>query len=101
MHDTARAVALVTTATVFLAAGAGTAFAGGVGDLLSPAFGTSCTNHGAPAAVGAAERGSGTVGGNITGFALGSPFNHCGGADVDALHDAVSDCGVYACAPWG
>ncbi|MGZ3097062.1 hypothetical protein [Streptomyces sp. H62] len=69
------------------------AAAGGVGDFLSPAFGTACGNHGGPHAAGSTSHGTGTVGGNLAGLPIGSPLNQCGGADL-AL-PAVSD--VNAC----
>ncbi|MEU1078023.1 MULTISPECIES: chaplin family protein [unclassified Streptomyces] len=63
--------------------GAGTASAGGVGDFLSPAFGTSCANQNtATRADGATRHGTGTASGNLAGLPIGSPLNQCGGADV-------------------
>ncbi|MET9323676.1 hypothetical protein ABZX75_26355 [Streptomyces sp. NPDC003038] len=59
------------------------ASAGGIGDLLSPAFGTSCANYNVGArANGAATQGTGTANGNLAGLPLGSALNHCGGADL-------------------
>ncbi|MFK0181765.1 chaplin family protein [Streptomyces xanthochromogenes] len=56
---------------------------GGVGDFLSPAFGTDCANLNTGArAAGSTTRGSGTVGGNLLGLPIGSPLNQCGGADT-------------------
>ncbi|MEU2957106.1 hypothetical protein [Streptomyces xanthochromogenes] len=60
------------------------ATAGGIGDVLSPAFGTDCANLNTHAqAAGTTTRGSGTGGGNLLGFPIGSPLNQCGGADLD------------------
>lgn len=59
------------------------ASAGGIGDFLSPAFGTSCANHNTGArADGATQHATGTAGGNVAGLPLGSPVNQCGGADM-------------------
>jgi hypothetical protein len=59
------------------------ASAGGIGDFLSPAFGTSCANHGAPHADGATTHGTGAANGNLAGLPVHDPFNHCGGAELD------------------
>ncbi|MEV3993614.1 chaplin family protein [Streptomyces sp. NPDC049837] len=80
-----RLTALSRTATV-LGAGLATASpasAGGVGDFLSPAFGTLCgnLNNGAHAN-GTATSATGAAGGNLAGIPIGSPLNHCGGADA-------------------
>ncbi|MGW9448655.1 chaplin family protein [Streptomyces sp. NPDC055632] len=62
------------------------AWAGGVGDFLSPAFGTSCANHHTGArADGTTTHGTGAANGNLAGLPLGSPLNQCGGADILAL----------------
>ncbi|MGW0917184.1 hypothetical protein ACWD1Z_36630 [Streptomyces sp. NPDC002784] len=62
------------------------AWAGGIGDFLSPAFGTSCANHHtAPRADGATTHGIGTATGNIAGLPVGSPLNQCGGADMSDI----------------
>jgi hypothetical protein len=59
------------------------ASAGGIGDVLSPAFGTNCANHNTGAhADGLTRHGTGTVGGNLAGLPLGSALNQCGGADL-------------------
>lgn len=59
------------------------AFAGGVGDFLSPAFGTSCANHNVgPSNTGSTTAGTGTLTGNLAGLPLGSALNQCGGADM-------------------
>ncbi|WP_329438802.1 hypothetical protein OG906_34115 [Streptomyces sp. NBC_01426] len=78
------AAVLLTTATV----GAGMvtavpASAGGVGDFLSPAFGTDCANLNTGAqAAGHTTRGSGAAGGSLLGLPIGTPLNQCGGADM-------------------
>lgn len=75
-------------ATAALAA-APSASAGGVGDLLSPAFGTDCVNWNArPHAAGKTTAGTGTANGNLLGLPLGSPLNQCGGADLDSASNA-------------
>ncbi|MCZ0210710.1 hypothetical protein OZK63_35535 [Streptomyces sp. UMAF16] len=60
------------------------ASAGGILPIASPSFATSCTNHGAPHAGGATTRGTGAADGNLADLLVGSPFNHCGGAELDA-----------------
>jgi hypothetical protein len=74
----------LTTAAVadgFLAAAP--ASAGGIGDFLSPAFGTDCANHNTrPHADGATTAGTGAANGYLLGLPLGSPLNQCGGADI-------------------
>jgi hypothetical protein len=68
--------------------------AGGIGDLLSPAFGSACTNeHTGAAAQGTASTSTGTGGGNALGVPAGSPLNHCGGADGSLLEEVVGDAG--------
>ncbi|MEV7641378.1 hypothetical protein AB0O32_15690 [Streptomyces rubiginosohelvolus] len=59
------------------------ATAGGIGDLLSPAFGVDCENHriGSQASGGTAH-GTGTIGGNVGRIPLASALNQCGGADL-------------------
>lgn len=84
--NTRKAMSTAATVAVVVGTGAATAApaaAGGVGDFLSPAFGTACTNlnHGARA-TGATTHTTGTAGGNIAGLPLASPLNQCGGADV-------------------
>ncbi|MGA5408344.1 hypothetical protein ACPCSC_13885 [Streptomyces lavendulocolor] len=68
-----------------MGATATTASAGGIGDFLSPAFGTTCGNHhnGATAAAAAPASG-GSAGGNVTGVPVLAPANQCGGADLTA-----------------
>ncbi|KOX25110.1 hypothetical protein ADL06_19510 [Streptomyces sp. NRRL F-6491] len=56
---------------------------GGVGDFLSPAFGTSCSNLNTGAHNTArTTTATGTAGGGLLGLPLGSPLNQCGGADL-------------------
>ncbi|MFW3470110.1 hypothetical protein ACN24M_01215 [Streptomyces microflavus] len=70
------------------------AHAGGVGDFLSPAFGTDCENHHTtPYATGTTTAGTGAAGGNLLGLPLGSPLNQCGGADAPGLLN-LHDTGV-------
>lgn len=84
-----RALALTTTAFGVVLGGAGSAAAGGIGDLLSPAFGTACANHGVGGqAAGEARGGSGHVDGNTVGVPLANALNQCGGADLPG-QDAV------------
>ncbi|MCX2971194.1 MULTISPECIES: hypothetical protein [Streptomyces] len=65
---------------------AGPASAGGIGDVLSPAFGTFCANHHTGAhATGATTSGTGAANGNLAGLPLGSALNQCGGADAPAV----------------
>ncbi|MFD7541377.1 chaplin family protein [Streptomyces sp. NPDC059819] len=77
----------------FLAAEA--ASAGGVGDFLSPAFGTDCANlHTGAQASGSTTRDTGAGGGNLLGLPIGSPLNQCGGADMpgqDAVQNGLVD----------
>jgi hypothetical protein len=71
---------------------AGPASAGGVGDLLSPAFGTACANHHTGArASGATTHGTGAVDGNLAGIPLGGALNQCGGADAPAVVEDVAE----------
>ncbi|MEU8499907.1 hypothetical protein AB0C86_24760 [Streptomyces lavendulae] len=61
---------------------------GGIGDFLSPAFGTDCENHRIGAhATGATTSGSGTVSSNTGKLQLLSALNHCGGADMLAFQN--------------
>ncbi|MCX5078720.1 hypothetical protein OHA84_00810 [Streptomyces sp. NBC_00513] len=74
---------LTAGAAAALAAAAAPASAGGIGDILSPAFGTNCANHDTvPHATGATTTGTGAADGNLLGLPLGSPLNQCGGADM-------------------
>lgn len=67
------------------------ASAGGIGDFLSPAFGTSCANHNiGSSSVGNTTAGTGTLNGNLAGLPLGSPLNQCGGADAVPYSAATS-----------
>ncbi|MEU2764728.1 MULTISPECIES: chaplin family protein [unclassified Streptomyces] len=59
------------------------ASAGGIGDFLSPAFGTSCANKYGAQAQGATTHGTGAANGNLAGLPIAGPFNQCGGADLD------------------
>ncbi|GAA0611802.1 hypothetical protein GCM10010394_47010 [Streptomyces crystallinus] len=62
------------------------ASAGGIGDFLSPAFGTNCANHNTGAhADGLTHHGTGTAGGNLAGIPVGSAVNQCGGADLPGV----------------
>ncbi|GCD41931.1 hypothetical protein GKJPGBOP_01589 [Streptomyces paromomycinus] len=57
------------------------ASAGGIGVLLSPAFGTLCANRPGAHASGATT-GGGPVSNNIAKVPFTTPLNHCGGADM-------------------
>ncbi|MEV6551717.1 chaplin family protein [Streptomyces sp. NPDC051597] len=75
--------ALTLTATASTVLAAAPASAGGVGDFLSPAFGTNCANrHTGSHATGTTTAGTGAATGNLLGLPLGSPANQCGGADL-------------------
>ncbi|MEV5318255.1 hypothetical protein AB0K92_11460 [Streptomyces sp. NPDC052687] len=86
---TATATALTAASLGTALAGAAPASAGGIGDFLSPAFGTSCANHHTGAhARGATTHGTGTADGNLAGLPVGSALNQCGGADAPlSSHD--------------
>ncbi|MBZ4324539.1 DUF320 domain-containing protein [Streptomyces sp. SCA2-4] len=71
------------------------AWAGGVGDFLSPAFGTSCTNHHGARSEGSTTHDTGVGNGNLAGLPIGSPFNQCGGADLLPVND-LSQCRTAA-----
>ncbi|MFC8176018.1 hypothetical protein [Streptomyces sp. NPDC057325] len=74
------ALATLTLGTSFAAAAP--AAAGGIGDFLSPAFGTTCANtHTAAHPHGSTTQESGTLNSNLAGLPLGSALNQCGGAD--------------------
>ncbi|MER7408480.1 hypothetical protein ABT373_40120 [Streptomyces sp. NPDC000070] len=79
--------AMVLACTTFGAgiAVAPSAVAGGIGDFLSPAFGTACANHGSPQASGTTTWGTGAAGGNLAGLPVGTSLNQCGGADLPDL----------------
>lgn len=63
------------------------AAAGGIGDFLSPAFGTACANHYTGAhAEGVTTHGTGAANGNLAGLPLGSALNQCGGADAPLVN---------------
>ncbi|GAB2579899.1 hypothetical protein GCM10027168_10920 [Streptomyces capparidis] len=68
----------------------GTAWAGGIVDVLAPAFRNGCTNHYQRAtARAAATTAPGTAGGNALGIPVTTPFNHCGGADASNGADQI------------
>ncbi|MEU7162006.1 hypothetical protein [Streptomyces chrestomyceticus] len=78
-----------TTAFAFAAVVAGvsmaavpTASAGGIGVLLSPAFGTLCANQLGAHASGATAAGGGPGSDNLGKMPFVTPLNHCGGADL-------------------
>jgi hypothetical protein len=80
-HKTAVLTAVAALGTA--AAAAAPASAGGIGDFLSPAFGTFCGNHNTGARMaGATTHGTGAANGNIAGLPIGSALNQCGGADL-------------------
>ncbi|MEU6487495.1 hypothetical protein [Streptomyces sp. NPDC046887] len=91
---TRRLVALVSTAGCITAGSvlaATPAAAGGVGDFLSPAFGTNCANHHTqPRADGATTADTGTANGNLLGLPVGTALNQCGGADAPSIMDIQS-----------
>ncbi|MER7623812.1 hypothetical protein [Streptomyces sp. NPDC126503] len=88
-HRTA-AAALALTALGTPLATAGPAAAGGIGNFLSPAFGTSCANlHTGAHADGVTAHGTGTVGGNLAGLPISDPFSHCGGAELGAAGGVI------------
>ncbi|GGU61606.1 hypothetical protein GCM10010274_58160 [Streptomyces lavendofoliae] len=83
MMTRTRARLVVVTMTLLGSAQmASPAWAGGVGDFLSPAFGTKCTNHHGTHADGMTTSGTGAANGNLAGLPIGSPANQCGGADM-------------------
>ncbi|MEV5358648.1 hypothetical protein [Streptomyces sp. NPDC052693] len=75
-------VTLTALAAATTLASAPSASAGGIGDFLSPAFGTNCTNHHGARAEGTTTHGTGTANGNLAGLPLGGALNQCGGADL-------------------
>ncbi|MFH8350553.1 hypothetical protein [Streptomyces sp. NPDC018045] len=79
------AMAVSATALGTALAPAAPAAAGGIGDVLSPAFGTSCANlHTGARANGTTTHGTGAANGNPAGLPVGSALNQCGGADDPA-----------------
>ncbi|MGW0537927.1 hypothetical protein [Streptomyces sp. NPDC003032] len=58
------------------------AVAGGVGDLLSPALGNGCGNHGRADAGATSHAHGGAASGSGLGIPLTGSLNHCGGADL-------------------
>ncbi|MGW6971517.1 hypothetical protein [Streptomyces sp. NPDC054952] len=82
-YKAATTFVLTAGAAAALATAAAPASAGGIGDILSPAFGTNCANlNTASHAAGATTTGTGAADGNLLGLPLGSPLNQCGGADM-------------------
>lgn len=78
------------------------AWAGGIGDFLSPAFGTSCANHNTAArAEGTTTQGTGAANGNLAGLPIGSPMNQCGGADLKPKFTDPDDIPLYVGATFG
>ncbi|WP_392893178.1 hypothetical protein [Streptomyces sp. LN699] len=94
-YKAATTLVLTAGAAAALATAAAPASAGGVGDLLSPAFGTNCANHDTvPHAAGATTAGTGAADGNLLGLPLGSALNQCGGADLPSGGDVESQSGL-------
>ncbi|MEV6720403.1 hypothetical protein AB0M94_05675 [Streptomyces xanthochromogenes] len=92
---TATALAVVAAAIGSGLVAAGPAAAGGVGDFLSPAFGTDCENHRIGAqATGATTSGSGTVSNNNGKLPLLGALNQCGGADMPGQNLGGFDLGA-------
>lgn len=84
INRTVTAIGLTAAALGTALAAATTATAGGIGDFLSPAFGTLCANHNTGArASGVTTHGTGAANGNLAGLPLGSAVNQCGGADIE------------------
>ncbi|MET9320927.1 hypothetical protein ABZX75_12195 [Streptomyces sp. NPDC003038] len=81
-RKTTTVLTLTALATGTALASASPASAGGIGDFLSPAFGTSCANHHATHAAGTTAHGTGAANGNLAGLPLGGALNQCGGADL-------------------
>ncbi|UNO43363.1 hypothetical protein [Streptomyces sp. MST-110588] len=93
---TRRTPTVLSALTAAVGAGVGLAApasAGGVADLLSPAFGTLCANrHTGAHADGFTRQGTGTADGNLAGVPIGSALNQCGGADAPAVvQDGAED----------
>jgi hypothetical protein len=80
---TLTALALTAAAAGVGVATAAPASAGGIGDFLSPAFGTSCANqHIGSHARGVTPHSTGSLAGNLAGIPLSNALNQCGGADT-------------------
>ncbi|WP_030671284.1 hypothetical protein [Streptomyces rimosus] len=80
------AAAIVLTSVSAVIATATPAAAGGIGDLLSPAFGVTCANlNNGARAHGATTHDTGAANGNLASLPIGNAFNQCGGADAPAL----------------
>lgn len=91
------ALALTATAVAGGVVVAAPASAGGIGDFLSPAFGTSCANHQVGAkADGATTHSTGSAGGNLAGLPLTGALNQCGGADLPGAQDMLGQLGQNA-----
>lgn len=73
------------------------AWAGGIGDILSPAFGTACANQVGATSTGGATSAPSSLSGNALGLPLTGPLNQCGGADlrggIEVVH--VHDVNVH------
>ncbi|MEU2790291.1 hypothetical protein [Streptomyces sp. NPDC007100] len=69
-------------ALLAVGAAAAPAAAGGILPALSPAFGTTCANHGTARAGAATTHSTGTAGGNAAAPPIGDALNHCGGAEL-------------------
>ncbi|MFV0137959.1 hypothetical protein ACLGIH_33075 [Streptomyces sp. HMX87] len=82
MRTALTAFALSVTAAGAALTTAAPASAGGVGDFLSPAFGTSCANDHSARVEGTTTHDTGAANGNLAGLPVGSPLNQCGGADM-------------------
>ncbi|MEV5338786.1 hypothetical protein AB0K93_09900 [Streptomyces sp. NPDC052676] len=95
LRNTATALALTVSAAGAALTTASPAAAGGVGDLLSPAFGTSCANrHTGARADGATTHGTGAADGNSAGLPLGGAVNQCGGADAPLISPDAPRCAI-------
>jgi hypothetical protein len=95
MRNTATVLALTVSAAGAVLTTSSPAAAGGVGDLLSPAFGTSCANrHTGARADGATTHGTGAADGNSAGLPLGSALNQCGGADAPLVSPDSGRCAI-------
>ncbi|MEU8965884.1 hypothetical protein AB0C89_29815 [Streptomyces sp. NPDC048491] len=85
-HTPRRSLAILGLTATTLGASLTTATpanAGGIGDILSPAFATNCANHHTrPHATGTTTQGTGAANSNLLGLPLGTALNQCGGADL-------------------
>jgi hypothetical protein len=81
-----RALTVTALTAAGIAAAAGPACAGGIGDIASPSYGNSCANTGTHIhATGATTRGPGALTGLLGQTPLRGPLNQCGGADLPDL----------------